>query len=172
MVTDAEERSKMKVLTVRTGFVDIPGMVTLDIYATGCSLRCPTCCNPRLQDFDPPGSYILKITHLTRKINEAEKLFDAVCWMGGEPLEQAEHLFDLIRSARMEFPDLPHLVFSGRTREEILDRHEMKEVFAIADAVKTGRWNGIPLGKPGCAQKIYCGNEEIPYDQLASHLRR
>lgn len=160
----------MKILTSRVGFSDFPGMTTLDIYAVGCSIRCDSCHNPELRDPEHPEAHVLNVHELTEKINAAEGLIEAICWMGGEPLDQSVSLLILMCAAKFTHPSLPHIVFTGRTLEEIQDDYNLRDVLGLADAVKTGRWNGIPLGSPGCSQKIYIRGEEVPYDQVPKRL--
>ena len=157
----------MNVASIDVGFIDIPGMTTLNIYCCGCSLCCPDCQNPSLQDFNPEGSYPITIHLLREKLKSSLGLCEAVCWLGGEPTEHPEMMRDLI----LEHQKIPHVIFSGRTRQEILDNRMTFDLFDIADAVKVGRWEGKPLGLPGSNQKIYVKHKEIEYLQLATVLR-
>jgi hypothetical protein len=156
----------MKILSLAIGFVDIPGVTTLNIFTAGCTLKCPHCHNQELWDFNHPRAQALNLACLHERINASLPLPKAICWMGGEPLDNPE-LLPTMQELKKSF-SLPQVLFSGRTREEILEG--FPEAFRIADIVKTGRWNNIPFGNVGCSQHFWQGDVEIPYRELASVL--
>ena len=145
----------MKILSLNTGFIEVPGLTTLNIYVVGCSLNCPGCHNPELQNFNHPEAYKITIQSLFDKINAYRLLIDGICWMGGEPLDQAEKLNKFIEVSLFTFPRLKHIIYTGYTLKEIEEDSTKKDVVSHAILVKTGRWEGIPIESPDSNQKFY-----------------
>lgn len=78
--------------------------IALDIFFQGCNLKCNGCHNIELQDrnngIECDTNDIIKI---------ADSIFyDSIVFMGGEPLEQQESLFDMISRI-----DKPKILYTG-----------------------------------------------------------
>ena len=56
------------------------------IFFQGCSIRCPNCHNPELQEFD--GGTIIQVSDILAKIKANVDWYDSVILLGGEPLDQ------------------------------------------------------------------------------------
>jgi anaerobic ribonucleoside-triphosphate reductase activating protein len=59
---------------------------TLEIYFSGCTIRCPNCHNKELQDFKVGVHYLEYMPRLTYQLSRP--FVDNIALMGGEPLEQ------------------------------------------------------------------------------------
>jgi len=85
------------------------------LWAQGCSLRCPGCCNPHL--FEAAGGAGVEVAALLARLAGVRARVQGVTLVGGEPFEQAEALAAFARGARGL--GLSVLVFSGHTLEEL-----------------------------------------------------
>lgn len=92
------------------------------IWLQGCSRKCPDCYNPEAQD--AAGGYEVSIEALCNKIIGTSGI-EGVSISGGEPLEQAEALIELM-SILKKHTRLTILIFTALTMEQL------KEYPAIA----------------------------------------
>ena len=87
------------------------------IWTNGCSKRCPGCMSPELlpqrPDKDMPLPQLLSVLHELIKNNHV----DGITISGGEPIEQAQELVNLISNISVHCPDI--LIYSGKTLDEI-----------------------------------------------------
>lgn len=60
--------------------------VAFAIFFQGCSIRCPGCHNPELQDFH--GGEYFTVDELLAKIEKHRDWYGSVVFLGGEPLDQ------------------------------------------------------------------------------------
>jgi len=72
---------------------DAPGKVALDVFFQGCSLGCKGCQNPELQD--PNGEFDLDTDEIIDHLEQHKDFYQALVFLGGEPLEQIEAVLDL-----------------------------------------------------------------------------
>jgi len=72
---------------------DAPGKIALDVFFQGCSLRCKGCQNPDLQDLN--GGFDLDTNEVIEHLKKHKNFYQALVFVGGEPLEQVDALFDL-----------------------------------------------------------------------------
>lgn len=68
--------------------------IAASIFFQGCRFSCKGCHNPELQTFD--GGEITTTGEVIKRIKENIDWYDAVAFMGGEPLEQPEALLALL----------------------------------------------------------------------------
>ena len=66
------------------------------LWLQGCSLKCPGCCNPELQQFD--NGQNLSVEEIAAQILQARA--DGLTLLGGEPLDQARELLQLLQLLR------------------------------------------------------------------------
>ena len=147
----------MKVARVATGFGDIPGLTTLNVFTVGCSRRCAGCHNPTLWDKDNPAAFKIDGQGIMDKFDQG--LHDAVCWLGGEPTEQA----NLVKVAgELKGKGIRQVLYTG------LEPHEItSEVMELMDAVVAGPWRGLP----GNGHKtVISGGWAGPFETLHSIL--
>ncbi len=109
------------------------------VWVQGCSLKCPGCYNPDTHNQD--GGFTISIEKLYDKIISLKDSVEGLTISGGEPLEQAEALAELIRKIR-ETSNLSIIVFTGyewNALECVLKNSEKNTTFPPAlnsDAVK------------------------------------
>ena len=93
----------------------------LGLWLQGCSIHCPGCVAPENQPFDP--AFSVPIDALMEELAPVfEEEVPGVTISGGEPLDQAEALMDLLgRLNALGARDI--LIYSGRLKEDILSAH-------------------------------------------------
>ncbi|MGG4662272.1 4Fe-4S single cluster domain-containing protein [Providencia vermicola] len=90
----------------------------IGIWFQGCSLRCKGCLSP--DTWHVKDSY-LTVAKLINQIVEWYPVADGITISGGEPFEQPDALFELIREIKQQFQgDI--LVYSGYEWDVIEDR--------------------------------------------------
>ena len=158
----------MNILNITTGFIEIPNLNTMNIHTVGCSLNCPGCHNPELQNYNHPEAYEINIQYLSDKFKETATLIDGICWMGGEPMDQLQ---DLIRINKVISEEAIIVVYTGYTMEQILEG-PMEEALRYIDIIKTGPWKGIPVTEEGSNQCFYIKEDKgflkKTYEELKS----
>lgn len=98
------------------------------IWLQGCSRKCPDCYNPDAQD--AAGGYYMSIEYLYHKIISTQGI-EGVSFSGGEPLEQAEALIELMTKIK-ENTSLTILIFTALTMPQI---KEYPPVLRLADHI-------------------------------------
>ena len=83
---------QLKVGAVQDGFIDGIG-ISLNIYFQGCKQRCEGCHNPSLQDFEV--GYWIDTDDILKHLEDFSDFYASICYMGGEPLEQLDPLFEI-----------------------------------------------------------------------------
>lgn len=91
------------------------------IYFQGCSLGCRGCWNPNTHRFkgDETSSSSSTAEVVKRVLDawSAESL-DGITFSGGEPMQQAEALFELLQTIRGVIPGASFGMFTGYTEDE------------------------------------------------------
>lgn len=139
----------MKISNISTGFIEVPGQMTTNIYVQGCSIHCPGCHNPDLQRFDS-GEYFDYDT-LKNMVKELE-ITPWICWLGGEPTDQYKELIEFSK----KFKEIGYSIalYTGRKFEE--HSVEVKETF---DLMKCGPYDGFNIDDPKSSQRFYIKNK-------------
>ena len=94
-----------------------PGLRSV-VFFQGCSLHCPGCWNPSSQKFRGIDVTVLEVA---RRFEEATQLefLEGVTFSGGEPMQQAEALLELMREIRGVAPAVSLGMFTGYTEKEL-----------------------------------------------------
>lgn len=89
----------------------------LVIWTKGCSKHCEKCANPEL--WDSEGAKDVSVEEIARIILNIhrETPVDGITISGGDPLEQAEELLELLELIKPEIADI--LVYTGYYYEEL-----------------------------------------------------
>jgi len=134
----------INVRQLSTGFIDIPGQISLNIYVQGCKKRCPGCQNPDLQSFEEKTSLLLSDIE---PILEDYSMSTWVCWLGGDAVYQPNSF----KRFNYEFQKrgIKVALYTGRFFEEI------KYLLNNVDLVIDGEWQGIPVKETGSNQRIW-----------------
>jgi anaerobic ribonucleoside-triphosphate reductase activating protein len=120
---------------VSPSYVDGPGRRAA-LYLQGCSIRCPGCQNQAL--WPATGG------HLTSPQALADILVKTglpVTVTGGEPFDQQEALYHLLREIRARAPERHVIVYSGYTFEKLLARRHSTynlSTFTLVDVLVDG----------------------------------
>lgn len=127
--------------------------IAASIFFQGCRFSCKGCHNPELQTFD--GGEITTTGEVIKRIKEHIEWYDAVAFMGGEPLEQPEALTALLLQAKAL--GLRRWLYTGYTLKNVPD--DIKNLCSVIvagryiDELKTG---GFPASSN---QQIYKGED-------------
>jgi anaerobic ribonucleoside-triphosphate reductase activating protein len=105
------------------------------VWTQGCSLNCKGCFNRDTHNFAPNKEYDIEI--LARELADFKQ--KGLTISGGEPLDQAEALLNLIISFR-KISRATILLFTGYTLDEIKCDNKKIEVIKNVDAVLSGRY--------------------------------
>lgn len=111
------------------------------IFLQGCSLHphCKNCFNKSTWDFNGGQEWTNK---------ETEKLFEILrkpyitrfTILGGEGLDQAKELLQLLHKIRDKFPNLKIWIYSGRTFEENMSVKDKADCLKLCDVLVDGRF--------------------------------
>lgn len=112
--------------------VEGPGRRTA-IWFQGCTLQCENCCNPLMQPVS--GGQETGLTELCERIRQSRS--DGLTLLGGEPLDQADELFPLLRELRNCYNgDI--MLFTGYTWEQIQTNSLFNKTAGLCDLVIAG----------------------------------
>lgn len=113
-----------------------PG-IRATVFVTGCSRRCVNCFNEEYQDFNAGSEWTAAeterlISYLQDDTNSGLTL------LGGEPMENAEDLLELVQAVRRAVPEKSIWVYSGFLYEEILTQPARKALLEACDVLVDG----------------------------------
>lgn len=97
--------------------VNGPGLRAV-LYFQGCSIRCENCWNPVLQPFTGHDRSYREVIDEIVSVDCFEEL-EGVTFSGGEPMQQAGGLDELVRELRRIAPRLSLGMYSGYTEREL-----------------------------------------------------
>ena len=100
--------------------VNGPGMRAV-IWVQGCLLGCPGCWNP--QTHDPLRGFHLDVSEIIEwfAIASRKNRIEGLTISGGEPMEQAPTVLELLRRLKAAHPGMTTGLFSGYTERELPD---------------------------------------------------
>lgn len=128
------------------------------IWTQGCTKRCKGCMSGELQTFDQtkdiPVDLLISIIVSEAKRNKCR----GITISGGDPLEQSEQLYFLLKGLRSFFTDV--LVYTGYTMDEINNSDSLKRCLQYMDVLVDGRY--IERENTG-RSKIYGSNNQKIY---------
>ena len=116
--------------------VNGPGVRAV-LWVQGCTLGCPGCFNP--QTHPAQSGQWFSTPQLLAKIQALGDGIQGVTVSGGEPLQQAEALLELLQRLRAETP-LSALVFTGFTWEEVQRLPQAGAMLSCVDVLIAGRY--------------------------------
>lgn len=88
------------------------------LWTQGCSKKCPKCISPEMQPFFDTEMEDYELTNLIIDTIKKTKC-DGVTISGGDPFEQSDSLYRVLKGLRREVQDI--LVYTGYTLNEIKD---------------------------------------------------
>jgi anaerobic ribonucleoside-triphosphate reductase activating protein len=120
--------------------VNGPGMRAV-VYFQGCNLGCAGCWNPATHAFVGPPS---EVHDVAEQVAAAHRTYtiDGVTFSGGEPMQQAPDLLDLMRVLRRARPEISIGMYSGYTQYE-LDSGRFCTRYGLAQEARRRVWEEI-----------------------------
>ena len=101
--------------------------IACSVFFQGCLRHCPGCFNPETWDFDGGKEWTDEVAD--KFIELCQKPYiDCVSILGGEPFEQGDGLYHLLKRIKAEVGK-PVYVWTGYTIEEIMDIPEFCKYF-------------------------------------------
>ena len=135
----------MRIEKITTGFIEVPNLITINVYANGCRIKCDGCSNPQLQSFD--GGTDMNIKELKNQISKYDTLSKTICWLGGDATFQQEEFIKFNRELKRAGYTI--VLFTGRYFESIRD------FLVDVDLVIDGPWQGKTISDEGTNQRIF-----------------
>lgn len=86
------------------------------IWVQGCPFHCPHCETPEGRSFEP--NTVIGVEELAEDIISRPEI-EGITISGGEPVEQAEALTELLRKVRQSRPELTVISYTGYRYEEL-----------------------------------------------------
>jgi anaerobic ribonucleoside-triphosphate reductase activating protein len=140
-----------------------PGLRSV-VFFQGCTLACQNCFNPDSHPFTGADITVLAVAERVVRAHK-EHGTEGVTFSGGEPMQQAPSLLELMKTLRQQVPSLSFGLFSGYGEWELAlgrywtwgrdyseaDRRRLwEEIRAHLDFAVLGRFNetqpsGLPL---------------------------
>lgn len=113
-----------------------PGLRSV-VWFQGCTLNCTDCFNPKTHT--PESGDSNTIEQAFAKIAANIGRIEGITFSGGEPLQQAPALIELIQRVRSE-TGLSIVLFTGFTWEEVNRLPQAKAILAGVDVLLAGRY--------------------------------
>jgi anaerobic ribonucleoside-triphosphate reductase activating protein len=120
--------------------VNGPGVRAV-VYLQGCNLGCASCWNPATHSFTGLSRGAQDIAEQVAAAHRA-RVIDGVTFSGGEPMQQALDLMDLIRLLKRTQPELSIGMYSGYTERE-LETGRFWTRYGIAQGTRHRVWEDI-----------------------------
>lgn len=117
-----------------------PGLRAV-IYFQGCSLNCSNCWNRRTHKFEGQDVAARDVVQRFEEARHLEML-EGVTFSGGEPMQQAEALLNLMDSIRQSAPSVTFGVFTGYTEAELATGQYLTRPQAVRER-KQDLWRGV-----------------------------
>jgi len=144
-----------------------PGLRAV-VFFQGCTLYCPGCFNPETHPFS--GMEVAVDAVADRVLRACDEYgVEGVTFTGGEPMQQAPALLELMETLRRQLPNLSFGLFSGYSDLELVlgrysiwgrgyseeDRRRLwQEIREHLDFAVLGRFNETqPSGLPLCTSR-------------------
>jgi anaerobic ribonucleoside-triphosphate reductase activating protein len=110
------------------------------VWVQGCSLGCPGCWNP--ETHDPLRGFRLDVSEVLEWFAKAshEHRIEGLTISGGEPMEQAPAVLELLRRLKAAHPGMTIGLFSGYTERE-LPKSLWRAIQAHLHFAVLGRYN-------------------------------
>ena len=109
--------------------IEAEGLIAFAVFFQGCSRGCEGCHNPELQPFD--GGGMVDTGEITKKLWTNRDYYEAVVFVGGEPLDQPEPLKELLEFVRGT--NMYSWLYTGYYPDQIPE-----DIFELADVIVAG----------------------------------
>ena len=118
-----------------------PGLRAV-VFFQGCSLGCEKCWNPRSHPFQGAELAVEAVAERVLRAHN-EHSVEGVTFSGGEPMQQAQSLLDLMTGLRRQAPTLSFGMFSGYSERELAEGRYSIWSRQMALQEKQHLWDGI-----------------------------
>jgi len=162
----------MHIAQLSTGFIDLPGITTLNVFAQGCRHDCPGCSNVALQPFSSPLSYELTDGIFINELEKCHPLMNWVCWLGGDALYQPSRFIQLAQIASQH--QYHNCIYTGFE----FASDEVQRTLEHVDIVVDGPWRGVPITNDVSNQKIFVKDpvtkqfNQVKWSKLNDEIRQ
>lgn len=123
------------------------------VWVQGCSKHCKGCISEELQLFDKTKDIPLELLGSIIESEAKRNDCDSLTISGGDPFEQAEELFLLLRNLRSVFMDI--LVYTGYTFDEINKSEKQRKCLKYIDVLIDGKY----VEERNTGSSILCGSD-------------
>lgn len=119
----------------------VPSDRTLELYFTGCSLKCPNCQNEFLQERKDDNTREVSFKDILKELEDYKGITKQVHILGGEPLEQNLEELGLLLKGLKEDLELPNIIFftGWDLPSSFIKSH--KFLFQHCSFIKTGHYD-------------------------------
>ena len=114
-----------------------PGIRT-SIYVQGCSHHCSGCFNPETWDFNGGNIWNRRIKIQFLELAKPDYIV-GFSILGGEPLQQDEDMYELVKSMKEEYPNKTIWMWTGYRFEDLND-YQLK-IIRLIDVLVDGRFD-------------------------------
>lgn len=111
-----------------------PG-IRVSLFVQGCNRHCDGCFNPETWNYDKGQIFNRRIQELFLDLGK-EKRITGFSILGGEPLDQDERMFELIKKIKERYPDKTIWMWTGHTYEDLTDKQ--MEIVKLIDVLVDG----------------------------------
>jgi anaerobic ribonucleoside-triphosphate reductase activating protein len=111
-----------------------PG-VRFVIWVQGCSIHCKGCWNKEMWSFEKKNE--ISLDEIISEIKKEINFIEGVTILGGEPFDQYEELFALVK--KIKDLDLSIILYTGYTIAELKEKQQTI-IFDFVDVLITGRY--------------------------------
>ncbi len=110
----------MKISSISTGFIEVPGKISLNIYVQGCKKRCKNCHNPELWSFTGGENIDFK---KFKDILKKHELPSWICWLGGDAIYQPKDFKEF--NKHLKKIGYKICLYTGEKFEELFDHTDL-----------------------------------------------
>ena len=111
-----------------------PGL-RVSLFVQGCNRHCDGCFNLETWDYNGGRIFNRRMQELFLDLGK-EKKITGISILGGEPLDQDEHMLELIKQIKERYPDKTIWMWTGYTYEELTDKQ--MEIVKLLDVLVDG----------------------------------
>lgn len=151
--------NSIQISSISTGFIEIPGQISLNLYVQGCKMACKGCQNPDLQSFS--GGTTINSSDIPNILKNRD-LPTWICWLGGDAVYQPEGFMEFNKIFKEKGYKI--CLYTGKYFNEI------ENLLENVDLVIDGPWEGKKIDEDNTNQKIYVKQNgkwyNIEYDKL------
>jgi len=150
----------VKIASIQTTFLEVPGQVSVTVFTQGCSIKCSKeCHNPKLIPFENDDA--LEVDPKTfGDLLVVRKMHDWVCFVGGEPTDQPD-LYEMCNVVRHHGKLCA--LYTGRAFEEIPSK-----IVECLSFIKSGPYDGKDPFDRGSSQEVRVVNTFLDLTKITN----